>query len=806
MTKERTNMESHLRKYAGKPLYQCHLCPAVFTHNCSLVHHIRTHTGERPFSCDHCSASFLRKATLNDHLHSHTGERPYSCDHCSASFSHRKTLTQHLLTHTGERPFCCVHCNASFSHRTTLKRHLSTHSRECSFSCVYCSASFAQKGKLSDHISRIVSSVLDEMRGAPFHPNLDAACIEADNCFPLVQYADDTSILAPILCPSTSEDLQEYLMVIDSWIISNHLKLSPDKCSVMKFLSARLPAKPSYTMRGIPLPTEDSLKILGVTFTSTLDFSLQVASVVAKARRVLSFVSRFSKPCGPATFALLYTSLVLPILEYGFAVWSPNQQHLIARIESVQRRASRILYARSIKSPPADYVTRLKMAKWRPQRQRRAVTQMCLLCRLLDGSTAPWRTPPYRQQYVCPKGWKHQGWYSLQNKEQGQAVTTRVPALIAIHKNVVQWYGGRRGTQEKHVFYKEAPFSADSVKYLGVRMNKGPRHLEQHEHAMRMKATRYVGILIICIASLSSCGFAGFFSSEFPEQYSSLVTVESGWHTCRQCTYMTKERTKMESHLNKHAGKPLYQCHLCPAVFTQNCSLVHHIRTHTGERPFSCDHCNATFTKKALLKIHLRTHTGERPYTCDQCNKSFSQKTTLIQHLRLHTGERPFSCNHCSASFSQKATLNDHLHTHTGERPFSCDYCNKSFSQKASLTQHLRIHTGERPFSCDHCSATFIKKSNLTSHLRIHTGERPYSCDYCSASFPHKTSLMQHLNTHTGERPFSCDHCDASFSHRGTLVNHLLTHTGERPFSCVHCNACFSKKANLRDHISRLHL
>ncbi|KAH7943710.1 hypothetical protein HPB52_010220 [Rhipicephalus sanguineus] len=37
-----------------------------------------------------------------------------------------------------------------------------------------------------------------------------------DNRFPLVQYADDTSILAPILCPSTSEDLQEYLMVIDS--------------------------------------------------------------------------------------------------------------------------------------------------------------------------------------------------------------------------------------------------------------------------------------------------------------------------------------------------------------------------------------------------------------------------------------------------------------------------------------------------------------------------------------------------------------------------------------------------------------
>ncbi|KAH7976100.1 hypothetical protein HPB52_008641 [Rhipicephalus sanguineus] len=244
-----------------------------------------------------------------------------------------------------------------------------------------------------------------------------------DNRFPLVQYADDTSILAPILCPSTSEDLQEYLMVIDSWITSNHLKLSPEKCSVMKFSSARLPAKPSYTMRGIPLPTEDSLKILGVTFTSTLDFSLQVASVVARARRVLGFVSRVSKPCGPATFALLYTSLVLPILEYGCPVWSPNQRHLIARIESVQRRASRILYARSIKSPPADYTTRLKMAKWRPLRQRRAVTQMRLLCRLLDGYLAD--TPLSCSGHAPLLGKKNQ---MKKKTERGRTVMADKPA------------------------------------------------------------------------------------------------------------------------------------------------------------------------------------------------------------------------------------------------------------------------------------------------------------------------------------------------------------------------------------------
>ncbi|KAL1430313.1 hypothetical protein MTO96_015139 [Rhipicephalus appendiculatus] len=37
----------------------------------------------------------------------------------------------------------------------------------------------------------------------------------------------DTSILAPILSPTTTQDLQAYLTVIDSWIVSNHLRLSP---------------------------------------------------------------------------------------------------------------------------------------------------------------------------------------------------------------------------------------------------------------------------------------------------------------------------------------------------------------------------------------------------------------------------------------------------------------------------------------------------------------------------------------------------------------------------------------------------
>ncbi|XP_075728900.1 uncharacterized protein LOC142771306 [Rhipicephalus microplus] len=49
----------------------------------------------------------------------------------------------------------------------------------------------------------------------------------------------------------------------------------------------------------------------------TLDFSLQVANIVAKAHCVLGFVSRVSKLGGPTTFSLLCQSGVLCRLLYG---------------------------------------------------------------------------------------------------------------------------------------------------------------------------------------------------------------------------------------------------------------------------------------------------------------------------------------------------------------------------------------------------------------------------------------------------------------------------------------------------------
>ncbi|KAH8031973.1 hypothetical protein HPB51_022495 [Rhipicephalus microplus] len=132
-------------------------------------------------------------------------------------------------------------------------------------------------------------------------------------------------------------------------------------------------------------------------------------------------------------------------------------------------------------------------------------------------------------------------------------------------------------------------------------------------------------------------------SSATPDQYHTLVFLEDRVHSCRQCTYVSKDKGSMTAHLRKHTGERPFQCHLCPAAFSNSSNLIRHVRTHTGKRPFSCPHCNASFSQKQNLIRHVAgTHAGERPFSCAHCQKSFLLKQQLIRHVACcHSKKKP---------------------------------------------------------------------------------------------------------------------------------------------------------------------
>ncbi|XP_040071606.1 uncharacterized protein LOC115311578 [Ixodes scapularis] len=204
----------------------------------------------------------------------------------------------------------------------------------------------------------------------------------------LVQYADDTTILAPADVPSSTPGVQSLLDQIDCWARTNCLSISFHKSAAMRVSNSRSTVPPAYYLSGSPIPSVQSLPILGVVFSSTLDFSPQIADTVSRARRTLGFVTRVSRNWGHETFRALYTALVLPRLEYCCSVWGPFQAHLIDRLEGVQRRATRTLHTRMLgrQVPVPPYEARLRALGWQSLCHRRTVARVGLLCRLLDGS------------------------------------------------------------------------------------------------------------------------------------------------------------------------------------------------------------------------------------------------------------------------------------------------------------------------------------------------------------------------------------------------------------------------------------
>ncbi|XP_042149599.1 uncharacterized protein LOC120850563 [Ixodes scapularis] len=104
-------------------------------------------------------------------------------------------------------------------------------------------------------------------------------------------------------------------------------------------------------------------------------------------RRTLGFVTHLSRDLPPEAFRNLYTALVLPQLEFCWAIWGPLQQSRQNALASIQRRAAFTFYRRS--TPRSSLLSYrdvstdslLRNANWRSLQHRRDVASIRLFCR-----------------------------------------------------------------------------------------------------------------------------------------------------------------------------------------------------------------------------------------------------------------------------------------------------------------------------------------------------------------------------------------------------------------------------------------
>lgn len=111
-------------------------------------------------------------------------------------------------------------------------------------------------------------------------------------------------------------------------------------------------------------------------------FNEHVYTQVNKANKMLGFIRRTISSRSDQflpTFRSLYLALVRSHLEYASEIWSPKSVTLIKLIESVQRRATRLLL------PDLTYIERLQKLNLLPLVYRREVKDLITFYKLKSG-------------------------------------------------------------------------------------------------------------------------------------------------------------------------------------------------------------------------------------------------------------------------------------------------------------------------------------------------------------------------------------------------------------------------------------
>ena len=198
-------------------------------------------------------------------------------------------------------------------------------------------------------------------------------------------YADDAKIYREIREPEDHLQLQATLTEFVSWCKRNALSVCIDKCAIISFSRSRAPALFNYTLDGQNLERVNCVKDLGVLLDAKLSFEEQIDQVVASGNRLLGLVINMTRELrDPMCFKTLYCALIRPLLEYASIVWWPASTRALARLESIQRKATR--FALRDWSRRLDYRTRCLLLGIPHLAERVEHTRLAFITGILNGT------------------------------------------------------------------------------------------------------------------------------------------------------------------------------------------------------------------------------------------------------------------------------------------------------------------------------------------------------------------------------------------------------------------------------------
>lgn len=174
----------------------------------------------------------------------------------------------------------------------------------------------------------------------------------------ILQYADDTKLLCPIHSDEDRIQLQVAIDAICEWSERNKIRLNSAKTHVVHF-AKRIDNKMNtiYFIGADRIVATNGVRDLGIFVDKNLLFVEHMNGVLRRVNTMLALAKRFAREANNNIIVWhVFVGYIRPVLEYGSIVWSRPDGSMTRKIESIQRKVTRMALGTSQRPYQSNYL------------------------------------------------------------------------------------------------------------------------------------------------------------------------------------------------------------------------------------------------------------------------------------------------------------------------------------------------------------------------------------------------------------------------------------------------------------------